>query len=59
MAPDLAGLDVNISCRTGDVGAPMVFVHRVLLVDIKFEEFIVTITFEILVSSYYNHQRAL
>lgn len=54
MTPNIAGLDVNLSCRAGDVGAPMVLVHRVLLVDIKFKEFIVAITFEILVSSYHK-----
>ena len=34
----------------------MVFVHRVLLIDIKFEEFIVAVAFEILVSSYHSRQ---
>lgn len=54
--PNLAGLDVNLPCWAGDVGAPMVFVHRILLVDIKFEEFIVAVAFGIFVASYHNHQ---
>lgn len=54
--PNLAGLDINLSCWAGDVSAPMVFVHWILLVNIKFEEFIVAIAFEILVSGYHDCQ---
>lgn len=54
--PNQAELDVNLRCWAGDVGAPVVFVHRILLVDIKFEEFIVAVAFEIFVAKYHNRQ---
>jgi hypothetical protein len=34
----------------------MVFVHWILLVDVEFEEFIVAVAFEILISSYHSRQ---
>ena len=52
--PDLARFDVDISCWAGDVGAPMMLVHRVLLVEIELEGLIVSGTFEVLVPEHHG-----
>lgn len=43
--------DIDLCCRSGNVGTPVVSVDRILLVEIQFEEPVVCNTLEVLVTT--------
>jgi hypothetical protein len=42
------GYQINISCRPSNIGAPVMSVDGISLVEIEFEEFVVSNAFEVL-----------